>query len=134
MKGVAFCIGIAVALSACVAAVASSSGIRGTVVLADTYPVGPGSPQITPRPMSGAKLHILALPSWQEVTTAWSGKDGTFQVNVPTGRYEVRPGQNHWWPWGRELPEPALYGEPVDVTVPANGFVEITVFLSNGGA
>jgi len=117
------------------------SGIRGTVLLAsglagckDSWSsAGAACPHIPPaRPMSGAKLHILTLPGRQEVASVWSGENGSFQVKVPPGRYSVSPGQNHWWPWGRELPAGAQIGTPVEASVAPYAFVEVTVFLSDG--
>jgi hypothetical protein len=120
---------------------APDSGIRGTVFLASGLPgfkdswcsAGHACPLQTPaRQMSGTKLHVLTLPGRQEITSVWSGQNGYFQVKVPPGRYSVSPGQNHRWPWGRELPAGAQTGTPVEVTVAPHAFVQVTVFLSDG--
>jgi hypothetical protein len=120
---------------------APDSGIRGTVLLASGLPGFKDSwcstghacpPQTPPRLMSGTKLHILTLPGRQEIASVWSGQDGSFEVNVPPGRYSVSPGQNQWWPWGRELPAGAQTGTPVEVSVVPHAFVQVTVFLSDG--
>jgi hypothetical protein len=139
LLGVAGLLGAVSTLGAC-SGPPADSGVRGTVILAAGGPGFKNSwcashacpPQVAPRPMSGTKLHVLTLPGRQEVASVWSGQDGSFQVNILPGRYSVSPGQNHWWPWGRELPAGALYGTPVEVTVPPHGFVQVTVFLSNG--
>ncbi len=120
---------------------APDSGIRGTVLLTSGLPgfknsscsAGHACPaQAPPLQMSATKLHILTLPGRQEVASVWSDQNGSFQVNVPPGRYSVSPGQNHWWPWGRELPSGAQTGTPVEVSVVPHAFVQVTVFLSDG--
>ena len=118
---------IAVAMTAC----APSSGsppvmgrVSGVVVAGPTCPVVTDPPQsgCDDRPVSGARL-VLVNDAGDEVAAVTSGTDGRFEVELPPGRYELRPG-----------PVDGLMGiaPPMDVTVQIGQPAEVTLSYDTG--
>jgi hypothetical protein len=99
------------------------SGIRGTVLLGPTCPVGePGSTDpiscLTPY---AAQLVILDGDN-EVVGRVTSGADGTFEVALPPGDYVITPVGG----------DPYPIAQPVPVVVTAGEFTEVQVNYDTG--
>lgn len=68
------------------------TGIRGTATAGPTCPVQKNPPDMAcaPRPVAGAVVRILDAAGTLVARTT-TGADGTFFVDLPTGRYVVEP-------------------------------------------
>lgn len=103
---------------------ATPSGIRGTVLLGPTCPIGeePGEyepvPCLTPY---AAQLVILDSES-AVVERVMSGDDGRFEVTVPPGEYVVTPETGENYP----------FAQPVPVTVSPGDYAEIQINYDTG--
>jgi hypothetical protein len=104
---------------------APPSGIRGTVLLGPTCPIGgePGAhdpvPCLTPY---SAELVVLDLES-VVVERITSGTDGKFTVDLPPGEYVIAPE-------GGENPYPIA--QPVPVTVAPGQYIEVEINYDTG--
>jgi hypothetical protein len=96
------------------------SGIQGTVLVGPTCPVQTYENPCPDRPLAATVVVIGS--GGDKVATARSGKDGKFKVTVPPGIYEV----------GAENLDGIQFSKPISVTVPAGGFVEVTVSVDTG--
>jgi hypothetical protein len=93
---------------------ATGTGLSGVTVL-DGCPML-RYPQCQPRPVP-ASFAVLAAPAGPRVATVTTGVDGRFRVPLRPGSYLLQP-----------LRGGAVQGGgPVAVTVPANGYLELTV-------
>jgi hypothetical protein len=99
----------------------SETGIKGTVFWGPVKP-GPAAPgQSDEAPLSGS---FMAVDSKQKVTRFRSDKQGSFEVCLPAGKYIIVPDNS----------KPALFPGKQEkfVTVPENGFAEITLRYDSG--
>ncbi len=102
-----------------------ASGIRGTVVLGPTCPVGqdPGAndpvPCLTPY---AASMVVLDSESARVATIA-SGPDGKFQVDLPPGEYVVTPATG---------PDTYPIAQPVSVVVSTGQYAEVQINYDTG--
>jgi hypothetical protein len=117
----------AVVVMACAPSSGSSpvvGRISGVVVAGPTCPVVTDPPQsgCDDRPVSGARL-VLVNDAGVEVAAVTSGTDGRFEVVLPPGRYELRPG-----------PVDGLMGTapPMEVTVQIGQPAEVTLGYDTG--
>jgi hypothetical protein len=98
--------------------------VTGVVLLGPQCPVEvEGSP--CPDQPVAAELRVLEAGSNDVVATVRSGDDGRFRVALPPGSYVIE-----------SLPptpgNPFPFAKPVDVTVRAGLFTEVTVLLDTG--
>ena len=100
-----------------------SSGVRGTVTIGPTCPVV----QFPPDGACDDKPYETTIDIYNSagsrMAVATSESDGTFEVSLPPGTYTLKPNM----PQGR-MPSA---GEQT-VTVPATGYVEVTVQYDSG--
>ena len=96
-------------------------GIRGMVLMGAMKP-GPASPG--DRVNAPASVVFSVRQDKSHVTTFRSGKDGRFEVSLPPGDYVVVPHKN------TPIPFPEKQSTPV--TVPVDGYAEITIHLETG--
>ncbi len=98
------------------------AGIRGTVTLGPTCPVEqPGEVCVEPYEVD---LQI-ECPDGSDIVTIRSDADGEFEVRLPPGEYRIVPLQP-------DPTSPFPFASPVDVVVPADGFVEVQIDYDTG--
>jgi hypothetical protein len=101
---------------------ASSSGVRGQVLLGPTCPVVQEGSPCPDEPLGGVEVRALADGEVTAQTT--SGEDGRFELELPPGRYTLEAVVG---PDG-----PGMFAKPVAVTVTAGAFVEVVVPVDSG--
>jgi Carboxypeptidase regulatory-like domain len=101
---------------------ASSSGVRGQVLLGPTCPVVQEGSPCPDEPLGGVEVRALANGEAKAQTT--SGEDGRFELDLPPGRYTLEAVVG---PDG-----PGMFSKPVAVTVTAGAFVEVVVPVDSG--
>jgi hypothetical protein len=101
---------------------ASSSGVRGQVLLGPTCPVVQEGSPCPDEALGGVEVRALADGEAMAQTT--SGEDGRFELELPPGRYTLEAVVD---PDG-----PGLFAKPVAVTVTAGAFVEVVVPVDSG--
>lgn len=117
-------------LSACAGAMdgggdpsAERSGVEGRVLAGPTCPVEIEASPCPARPVQTKVRVLAASPGNTPVTTFRTEEDGTFRVPLDPGDYLLVP----------EIEDTgALFAKPTTVTVPADGFVQVDVFLDTG--
>jgi Carboxypeptidase regulatory-like domain len=101
---------------------ASSSGVRGQVLLGPSCPVVQEGSPCPDEPLGGVEIRALAGGEATAQTT--SGEDGRFELELPPGRYTLEAVVG---PDG-----PGMFAKPVAVTVTAGAFVEVVVPVDSG--
>jgi hypothetical protein len=102
--------------------VASSSGVRGRVLLGPTCPVEQQGSPCPDEPVEGVRVRALA--DGDTIAEATSGADGRFELVLPPGRYTVEAVIG--------AGGPGMFAKPVGVSVTAGAFVEIVVPVDSG--
>lgn len=110
-------------LAACAGAADSggkgAAGVRGVVLLGPMCPVVRSDSPCPDRPLSGIEVDVLE--DGEVLATAITDARGRFEVGVPAGTYTVRA-----------VTSGIQTSKPVDVTVPAKGFVDVNVLVDSG--
>jgi Carboxypeptidase regulatory-like domain len=101
---------------------ASSSGVRGQVLLGPTCPVVQEGSPCPDEPLGG--VEVRALADGEAIAQTTSGEDGRFELELPPGRYTLEAVVG---PDG-----PGMFAKPVAVTVTAGAFVEVVVPVDSG--
>lgn len=101
---------------------ASSSGVRGQVLLGPTCPVVQEGSPCPDEPVGG--VEVRALTDGETIAETTSGGDGRFELELPPGRYTLEAVVG---PDG-----PGMFAKPVAVTVTAGAFVEVVVPVDSG--
>ena len=101
---------------------ASSSGVRGQVLLGPTCPVVQEGSPCPDEPVGG--VEVRALTDGETIAETTSGEDGRFELELPPGRYTLEAVVD---PGG-----PGMFAKPVAVTVTAGAFVEVVVPVDSG--
>jgi hypothetical protein len=101
---------------------ASSSGVRGQVLLGPTCPVEQEGSPCPDEPVGG--VEVRALTDGEAIAQTTSGEDGRFELELPPGRYTLEAVVG---PDG-----PGMFAKPVAVTVTAGAFVEVVVPVDSG--
>jgi hypothetical protein len=101
---------------------ASSSGVRGQVLLGPTCPVVQEGSPCPDEPLGG--VEVRALTDGETIAETTSGEDGRFELELPPGRYTLEAVVG---PDG-----PGMFAKPVAVTVTAGAFVEVVVPVDSG--
>jgi hypothetical protein len=101
---------------------ASSSGVRGQVLLGPTCPVVQEGSPCPDEPLGG--VEVRALANGEAIAQTTSGEDGRFELELPPGRYMLEAVVG---PDG-----PGMVAKPVAVTVTAGAFVEVVVPVDSG--
>lgn len=116
----------AYALTACASEggdeIASSSGVRGQVLLGPTCPVEQVGSPCPDEPVEG--VDVRAVTGGETIAETTSGEDGRFELELPPGRYTLE---------AVVAPDgPGMFAKPVAVTVTAGAFVEVVVSVDSG--
>jgi Carboxypeptidase regulatory-like domain len=101
---------------------ASSSGVRGQVLLGPTCPVVQEGSPCPDEPVGG--VEVRALTDGEAIAETTSGEDGRFELELPPGRYTLEAVVD---PDG-----PGMFAKPVAVTITAGAFVEVVVPVDSG--
>jgi hypothetical protein len=101
---------------------ASSSGVRGQVLLGPTCPVVQEGSPCPDEPLGG--VEVRALANGEAIAQTTSGEDGRFELDLPPGRYTLEAVVG---PDG-----PGMFAKPVAVTVTAGAFIEVVVPVDSG--
>lgn len=101
---------------------ASSSGVRGQVLLGPTCPVVQEGSPCPDEPVGG--VEVRALTDGETIAETTSGEDGRFELELPPGLYTLEAVVD---PGG-----PGMFAKPVAVTVTAGAFVEVVVPVDSG--
>lgn len=104
-------------------AVPGDSGVSGLVLLGPLTPVEQVGGPPNERPYEAA-VRVVRAGSDDVAASARSGSDGRFRVNLAPGRYTLIAAS----PANAVLP----YAAPVDVTVVAHRFADVTVRFDTG--
>jgi hypothetical protein len=96
------------------------SGIEGTVLLGPTCAVQTVEHPCPDRPLAADV--VVSTSEGKEVTSVRSGPDGKFRVGLRPGAYVLTVSN----------PKGIQFAKPVSVTVPARGFVHVTVSVDSG--
>ena len=104
-------------------AVPGDSGVSGLVLLGPLTPVEQVGGPPNERPYEAA-VRVVRAGSDDVVASARSGADGRFRVNLAPGRYTLIAAS----PDNAVLP----YASPVDVTVVAHRFADVTIRFDTG--
>jgi hypothetical protein len=108
-------------LASCARAGGSAdSGIEGRVLLGPQCPVVTEESPCPDEPVS-AEVLVLNLDG-REVARAQSGPDGRFRIALEPGTYEVQA----------LVTAGAMFAKPVNVTVSAGDFAQVSVLLDTG--
>lgn len=101
---------------------ASSSGVRGQVLLGPTCPVVQEGSPCPDEPVGG--VEVRALTDGETIAETTSGEDGRFELELPPGLYTLEAVVD---PGG-----PGMFAKPVAVTVTAGAFVEVVLPVDSG--
>jgi hypothetical protein len=98
-------------------------GVRGVVLLGPRCPVETQASPCPDEPLAGVSVRVLRDGEPLD-TTATSDGSGRFELRLPPGEYTLEA----------IVPEggPGMSAKPVDVTVPAGGFVDVVVPVDTG--
>jgi hypothetical protein len=101
------------------------SGIRGTVLLGPTCPVGDDPAATDPMPcVTAYAASLVVLDSESAVVSrVASGSDGKFQVDLPPGDYVVTPSTGA---------DTYPIAQPVSVTVSAGQYADVEINYDTG--
>jgi len=115
----------AICLAACLHADmpvnAAETGIRGTVLWG---PVKPGPSRLGQSDEEPVQATFLVLGAGGKVTHFKSDAKGIFEVLLPAGEYTIVPDQS--------TPIPGPGRQKTTVTVPEDGFADVTIRLDTG--
>lgn len=102
---------------------AQDQGVRGSVLLGPQCPVVTESSPCPDVPLPGVTIRVLRDGEPLD-ETATSDESGRFELRLPPGDYTLEA----------IVPEggPGMFAKPVDVTVPADGFVDVVVPVDTG--
>jgi hypothetical protein len=103
-------------------AIADESGIKGKVLRGPAYP----GPEIEGEPNEApfrAAFHVLDSEE-DKVARFESDEEGRFKVLLPPGRYTIVP--------DRSAPIPFPQRQKKEVTVPKDGFADVTLTFETG--
>jgi hypothetical protein len=112
---------LALMLAACASEPSMSSGIDGIVLYGPVCPVETVSSPCPDRPYQ-ADVRIVERTSGRTVATVRSGDDGRFRIALEPGEYTLQAVAD----------TPIGGGKPVDVTVVAGEYVQVTVPVDSG--
>jgi hypothetical protein len=101
---------------------ASSSGVRGQILLGPTCPVVQEGSPCPNEPVGG--VEVRALTDGEAIAQTTSDENGRFELELPPGRYTLEAVVG---PDG-----PGMFSKPVAVTVTAGVFVEVAVPVDSG--
>jgi hypothetical protein len=98
-------------------------GVRGVVLLGPQCPVVTETSPCPDEPLPGVTVRVLRDGEPLD-ETATSDESGRFELQLPPGDYTLEA----------IVPEggPGMFARPVDVTVPAGGFVDVVVPVDTG--
>jgi hypothetical protein len=98
-------------------------GVRGVVLLGPQCPVETQASPCPDVPLPGATIRVLRDGTPIDATATSDGS-GRFELRLPPGEYTLEA----------IVPEggPGMSAKPVDVTVPAGGFVDVVVPVDTG--
>lgn len=102
---------------------AEDSGVRGVVLLGPQCPVVTDASPCPDVPLPGVTIRVLKDGEPLD-ETATSDESGRFELRLPPGEYTLQA----------IVPEggPGMFAKPVDVTVPADGSVDVVVPVDTG--
>lgn len=100
----------------------ASSGIRGTVMVSPACPVEQAGNPCPPRPMRGATV-IVTDAQGNRVMSVSTDARGRFRATVAPGRYVLTVEASG---------QPIARARPVEVRVPASGFVHASIAVDVG--
>ena len=100
---------------------AAESGVRGTVLWG---PVKPGPTRVGQSDEAPLSATFLVFTAGQQVARFKSDKQGNFELLLPAGDYTIVP--------DKSTPVPAPHNQIKTVTVPADGFAEVTLSFDTG--
>ncbi len=100
---------------------AAETGVRGTALWG---PVRPGPTRIGQSDEAPFSATFIVLAAQSEVARFRSDNKGNFEVLLPAGEYVIIP--------DRRTPIPNPQAQRTTVTVPADGFVEVTLRIDTG--
>ena len=100
---------------------AAETGVRGTVLWG---PVKPGPTRLGQSDEAPLGATFLVLASEREVARFESDKKGNFKVLLPAGDYTIVPNKG--------TPIPAPQSQAKSVSVPTDGFAEVTLRFDTG--
>ncbi len=100
---------------------ATETGVRGTVLWG---PVRPGPERLGQSDEAPFSAKFLVLAAGQEVTRFKSDKKGNFEVLLPAGDYTIVP--------DKSTPIPGPQRQKKRVSVPVDGFIEVTLRFDTG--
>ena len=100
---------------------AAETGLRGTVLWG---PVEPGPARVGQSDEAPFSATFIVFAAELKVAQFKSGKKGNFEVRLPAGDYTIIP--------DKSTPIPAPQSQKKTVTVPADGFAEVTLRFDTG--
>lgn len=100
---------------------AAETGIKGTVLWG---PVRPGPTSVGQSDEAPFQATFIVLAVERKVAQFKSDKKGNFEVLLPLGDYTIVP--------DKSTPIPAPQSQKKSVTVPADGFIEVTLRFDTG--
>jgi hypothetical protein len=100
---------------------AADTGVRGTVLLG---PVKAGPARMGQSDEAPFSATFIVFAAEREVARFKSDKKGNFEVLLPAGDYTIVP--------VKSTPIPAPQSQTKPVTVPADGFAEVTLRFDTG--
>jgi carboxypeptidase family protein len=102
---------------------AQDQGVRGVVLLGPRCPVETQASPCPDEPLPGVTVRVFRDGEPLD-ETATSDESGRFELRLPPGDYTLEA----------IVPEggPGMFSKPVDVTVPASGFVDVAVSVDTG--
>ena len=98
-------------------------GVRGVVLLGPRCPVETDASPCPDEPLAGVTIRVLSDGEPLD-ETATSDGSGRFELRLSPGEYTLEA----------IVPEggPGMFAKPVEVTVPAGGFVDVVVPVDTG--
>lgn len=108
-------------LFAAMPARAAETGVRGTVLYG---PVKPGPTRVGQSDEAPFSATFIVIAAGREVARFKSDKKGIFEVLLPAGEYLIVP--------DNKTPIPAPQSQSKPVTVPIDGFAEVTLRFDTG--
>ena len=100
---------------------AAETGIRGTALWG---PVKPGPSRLEQSDEAPLSATFIVLAAERQVAQFKSDKNGKFEILLPAGEYTIVPHKS------TSIPVPG--SQKKSVTVPADGFIEVTLRFDTG--
>lgn len=116
-----FAICVASGLFAVMPVSAAQTGVRGTVLWG---PVKPGPARVGQSDEAPFRAAFIVFSAERQVARFKSDKKGNFEVLLPAGDYTIVP--------DKSTPVPAPQNQIKKVTVPVDGFAEVTLRFDTG--